>query len=151
MQRKAVDDLALTVKQEKFCLEYAKSGNARQAYKSAGYKCKNDNTVDANASRLLSEDKVKTRLAELAEDAKNNSIADIQEMQEKLTEIIRQKLEEEVIVVDPVNGAIKVKKTASVKDIISAVNTLGKMQGAFVDKLDIKNAVSVVIVDDLDG
>jgi phage terminase small subunit len=146
-----VNGLALTVKQEKFCLEYAKSGNARQAYKSAGYKCKNDNTVDANASRLLSEDKVKARLAELAEDAKNNAIADIQEMQEKLTEIIRQKLEEEVIVVDPVSGAFKMKKTASVKDIISAVNTLGKMQGAFVDKLDIKNAVSVVIVDDLDG
>lgn len=143
--------MALTVKQEKFCLEYAKSGNARQAYKSAGYKCKNDNTVDANASRLLSDDKVKARLAELAEDAKNNAIADIQEMQEKLTEIIRQKLEEEVIVVDPVSGAFKMKKTASVKDIISAVNTLGKMQGAFVDKLDIKNAVSVVIVDDLDG
>lgn len=151
MQRKAVDDLALTVKQEKFCLEYAKTGNARQAYKSAGYKCKNDNTVDANASRLLSEDKVKARLAELAEEAKNNAIADIKEMQEKLTEIIRQQLEEEVIVVDPGSGAFKMKKTASVKDIISAVNTLGKMQGAFVDKLDIKNAVSVVIVDDLDG
>ena len=143
--------MALTVKQEKFCLEYAKSGNARQAYKSAGYNCKNEASLDASASKLLSNAKVKARLAELAEDAKNNSIADIQEMQEKLTEIIRQHLEEEVIVVDPVSGASKMKKTASIKDIISAVNTLGKMQGAFVDKLDIKNAVSVVIVDDLDG
>ena len=143
--------MALTVKQEKFCLEYAKSGNARQAYKNAGYNCKNEASLDASASKLLSNAKVKARLAELAEDAKNNSIADIQEMQEKLTEIIRQHLEEEVIVVDPVSGASKMKKTASIKDIISAVNTLGKMQGAFVDKLDIKNAVSVVIVDDLDG
>lgn len=143
--------MALTVKQEKFCLEYAKSGNARQAYKSAGYTCKNDNSIDASASKLLSNHKVKSRLAELAEDAKTNAIADIQEMQEKLTEIIRQQLEEEVIVVDPTSGAFKMKKTASVKDIISAVNTLGKMQGAFVDKLDVKNAVSVVIVDDLDG
>lgn len=143
--------MALTVKQEKFCLEYAKSGNARQAYKSAGYNCKNDASTDASASKLLSNAKVKERLAELAEDAKTSAIADIQEMQEKLTEIIRQQLEEEVIVVDPGSGAFKMKKTASVKDIIAAVNTLGKMQGAFVDKLDIKNAVSVVIVDDLDG
>ena len=143
--------MALTVKQEKFCLGYAKSGNARQAYKSAGYNCKNEASLDASASKLLSNPKVKARLVELAEDAKNNSIADIQEMQEKLTEIIRQHLEEEVIVVDPGSGAFKMKKTASIKDIISAVNTLGKMQGAFVDKLDIKNAVSVVIVDDLDG
>jgi phage terminase small subunit len=145
-----VNGLALTVKQEKFCLEYAKSGNARQAYKKAGYNCKNDASTDASASKLLSNVKVKARLAELAEEAKNNAIADIQEMQEKLTEIIRQQLEEEVIVVDPLNGAIKVKKTASVKDIISAVNTLGKMQGAFTEKLDVKGAVSVVIVDDLD-
>lgn len=146
-----MNDLALTVKQEKFCLEYAKSGNARQAYKSAGYNCKNDASIDASASKLLSNPKVKARLSEIAEDAKTSAIADIKEMQERLTEIIRQQLEEEVIVVDPGTGAFKVKKTASVKDIISAVNTLGKMQGAFVDKVDLKNAISVTIVDDLDG
>ena len=106
--------MALTVKQEKFCLEYAKSGNARQAYKSAGYSCKNDASADASASQLLRNPKVKEKLAELAEDAKTNAIADIQEMQEKLTEIIRQKLEEEVIVVDPASGAFKMKKTASI-------------------------------------
>jgi phage terminase small subunit len=139
------------VKQEKFCLEYAKSGNARQAYKNAGYSYTSDNTIDANASKLLRNHKVKARLEELAEENKTKAIADIQEMQEKLTEIIRQQLEEEVIIVDPVRGTAKVKKTASVKDIISAVNTLGKMQGAFVEKMDVRNAVSVVIVDDLDG
>ncbi len=143
--------MALTVKQEKFCLEYAKSGNALQAYKGAGYRCKNDASCSASASQLLRNPNIKQRLAELAEESKTKAIADIQEMQERLTEIIRQQLEEEVIIVDPVRGTAKVKKTASMKDIISAVNTLGKMQGAFVDKLDVKNAVSVVIVDDLDG
>ena len=68
--------MALTIKQEKFCIEYAKSGNARHAYKSAGYQCKNDASVDASASQLLRNPKVKDRLAELTEEVKDASIAD---------------------------------------------------------------------------
>lgn len=128
--------MALSVKQELFCLEYAKSGNARQAYKSAGYKCRSDDVVDAAASRLLSQVKVKERLAELAEEIKDNSIADIREMQETLTQIIRKQMKEEVIICDPVAGAQTMEKTPSVKEIISAITTLGKMQGAFVEKVE---------------
>lgn len=132
--------MALPVKQEKFCLEYAKSGNQRQAYFKAGYKCKSDEAADANASRLLRNDKVQARLAELAEEAKNASIADIIEMQQTLTSIIRQQLEEEVIVVESVGDfmseARKMEKKPAIKDIINAINTLGKMQGAFIDKVE---------------
>ncbi len=132
--------MALPVKQEKFCLEYAKSGNQRQAYFKAGYKCKSDEAADANASRLLRKDKVQARLAELAEEAKNASIADITEMQQTLTSIIRQQLEEEVIVVESVGDfmseARKMEKKPAIKDIINAINTLGKMQGAFIDKVE---------------
>ena len=129
--------MALTIKQEKFCLEYAKSGNARQAYIKAGYKHKKDSTTDVNACRLLKTDKVQARLAELAEEAKNAAIADITEMQELLTKIMRQEFEEEVIVFGE-DGARKMKKTASAKEIINAVTTLGKMQGAFVEKTEQK-------------
>lgn len=137
--------MALTIKQEKFCIEYAKSGNARQAYKKAGYKCKNDASVDASASQLLRNPKVKERLAELTEEVKNNAIADIQEMQETLTKIIRQNIEEEVIMFDPASGIQREKKTPAVKEIISAINTLGKMQGAFIEKLDVTGSMPVVI------
>lgn len=140
--------MALTVKQEKFCLAYAKSGNARQAYIEAGYKHKKDSTTDVNACRLLKNDNVKKRLAELAEEAKNNSIADIKEMQETLTTIIRQQLEEDVIVCDPATGVDRLKKTPSIKDVISAINTLGKMQGAFVDKIESEVDMSLNITVD---
>lgn len=136
-----MNSLALSVKQEKFCLEYAKSGNQRQAYLLAGYNCKSDEAADANASRLLRNDKVKARLAELAEEAKNASIADIVEMQQTLTSIIRKKMTEEVIVVESVGDfmseARKMDKEPSIKDIINAINTLGKMQGLFSEKLKI--------------
>ena len=131
--------MALSMKQEKFCLEYAKSGNQRQAYLLAGYECKSDEAIDAAASRLLRNVKVKERLAELAEEAKNASIADIVEMQQTLTSIIRKQMTEEVIVVESVGDymteARKMDKEPSIKDIINAINTLGKMQGAFIEKV----------------
>ena len=144
--------MALTIKQEKFCIEYAKSGNARQAYKSAGYNCKTDASCDACASQLLRNPKVIERLAELTEEAKDASIADIREMQETLTQIIRKQMKEEVIICDPVAGAQKMEKTPAVKEIISAITTLGKMQGAFVDRVNLEGSIPVVIsgADDLE-
>lgn len=142
----------LTPKQEKFCLEYAKLGNARQSYINAGYKKNKDSTVDVNACRLLKNDKVKARLAELAKEAENVAIADIQEMQEKLTEIIRQTLEEEVIVIEGsgegCSDARKMKKKPAIKDVINAINTLGKMQGAFKDKVELEVAIPVFAGED---
>lgn len=130
----------LSPKQEKFCLEYAKCGNERQAYIKAGYKHTTDASTDAAASRLLRNVRVQKRLQEIAEEVKNNSIADITEMQEILTQIIRQKFEEECFVVEGkgegITVAAKKKKTAAAKDIINAINTLGKMQGAFVEKVE---------------
>ena len=147
--------MALSVKQEKFCLEYAKSGNQRQAYLLAGYNVKSDETADANASRLLRNAKVQERLAELAEEAKNASIADIVEMQQTLTRIIRQQMTEEVIVVENVGDfmseARKMDKNPSIKDIINAINTLGKMQGAFADNVNLNGNIGVVIVDDIEN
>lgn len=150
-----MNSLALSMKQEKFCLEYAKTGNQRQAYLAAGYKCKNDASADASASQLLRNPKVKERLAELAEEIKNASIADITEMQQTLTKIIRQQMTEEVIVVESIGDfmseARKMDKNPSIKDIINAINTLGKMQGAFTDNVNLNGSVGVVIVDDIEN
>ena len=152
----------LSPKQEEFVQKVASGMPQREAFKSVYKNKMTDAQVDAEASAMINgtgkyadNPKIHQRYLELNEKARaaaeEKTIADIQEMQEKLTEIIRQQLEEEVIVVDPMRGTSKTKKTASIKDIIAAVNTLGKMQGAFIDKIDVKNAVSVMIVDDLDG
>lgn len=147
--------MVLSVKQENFCIAYAKSGNARQAYKDAGYSVRNDRTADANACRLLTNANVKERLAELAEETKNESIADITEMQQKLTSIIRQEAEEEVIVVvsagDFMTEAKIMTKKPAIKDVISAIEKLGKMQGAFSENVNLNGNVGVVIVDDIES
>ena len=146
-----MNDLALNQKQEKFCLAYAKSGNARQSYLDAGYRCKPE-TADASASQLLKNPKVKDRLAELYDKIANESVADIREMQEVLTSIIRKQMDEEVIVVegdgDGCSSARRMRKEASIKDIVNAINTLGKMQGAFATNLNLTGAIPVVISGD---
>lgn len=133
----------------------------RDAYKTT-FDCKNmtDSSIDSTASAMLHDTKkypkISARYLELNEKAKaqddEKAIADSEEMQRKLTEIIRQITEEEVIVVENTGDfrseARSIKKTAAIKDIISAINTLGKMQGLFTDKVDVNAEVSPIVIKD---
>lgn len=127
----------LTPKQEKFCLEFAASGNIYHSAIKAGY---SENYAKGNIAYLLDKESVKKRLQELREKIENEKIADIKEMQETLTKIIRQQTKEQVIVVegqgDGFSEAKTMQKEPSVNDVIKAINTLGKMQGAFVEKMN---------------
>lgn len=137
----------LNVKQEAFCLHYAKTGNATESYKIAGYQCKNDAVVAASAVRLLNQVKVKARLAELAEQMADEKIANIKEIQERLTSILRGELQEEQVVVegcgDGYSEARVIHKQPQLKDMIKAGETLAKMQGGFDSKLQVNLAIPV--------
>ena len=125
--------MVLSAKQERFCQEYAKTANAMQSYKNAGYKARNDNVAKACASRLLTTDNIKNRIAELTEETRKAAIADIAEIQELLTSIARGEIEEEQIVVEGcgegISEAVTKKRKAQIKDRIKAAETLAKMRG----------------------
>lgn len=146
MCRKGVIAL-LNVKQEAFCLHYAKTGNATESYKQAGYNPKNDNSAGANARRLLQKDKIKVRLAELAEELASEKIANIKEVQERLTSILRGEIQEEQVVVegcgDGISEAKIIKRQPQLKDVIKAGETLAKMQGGFDGKVQVELTVPV--------
>lgn len=78
---------------EKFCQLYAVDGNASAAYRGAGYHPRTDNAAWASASQLLRNPKVQARIAELTEEARaqaeRNSIADIREIRQRVTEVLR--------------------------------------------------------------
>ena len=139
----------MTPRQEKFCLEYAASGNAYHSALNAGY---SENYAKGNVNKLLGNESVKKKLQELKEKAESEKIADIKEMQEKLTAIIRQSTTEDVIVIEGIgDGCSKAKtlqKKPSLKEIISAINTLGRMQGAFTENVNL-SVEPVMIVNDL--
>jgi phage terminase small subunit len=127
----------LNVRQEKFCLEYAKCGNATESAKKAGY---SERTAKSIGQRLLTYVDIKDRLQELAKIAEDAKIADIKEMQQKLTSIIRQETTEEVPMVVNMgewSDVQVVNKKPSINNIISAIEKLGKMQGAFTDKVQV--------------
>lgn len=138
----------LTIKQEAFCLEYAASGNATDAYKKAGYSVESDNAAAVNANRLLKNAKIKLRLQELAKEIATPKIANIKEIQEFLTSVMRQQQKEEEIVVvsngDCSEAIIKEKKTP-ISSAIKAAETLAKIQGAFRTDINITGSLPVII------
>lgn len=122
----------LTSRMVKFCLAYARDDNATQAAIEAGY---SERTAYSQGQRLLKNVEVQEYLQQLANEIKTSKIADAKEMQEVLTSIIRQELEEENLVVegcgDGVSEAVIKKKKSSHKDVISAIDKLARMQGAY--------------------
>lgn len=116
----------LTLRQEKFCYEYVKTGNATEAYRQAGYKPRSENAAAANAARMIRNDKVQARLRELQQEIATPKIADAKEIQEGLTVLFRTAIS---------NGdALAAAKTAEI---------INKMQGAYVNKVELSGNVGV--------
>lgn len=132
----------MTPKQKRFCLEYANSGNATESAIKAGYSQK---TAYSIGQENLKKPELQKFLQELADQMASAKIATAKEMQEVLTSIIRQELDEEVIVVegcgDGISEAVTKTKKPSTRDAIKAIETLAKIQGIF----DTKTNVNLVI------
>ena len=139
----------LNVKQEAFCLHYARTGNATESYKKAGYNPKTERSVYASSNQLLKNPKVKERLQELAEEIASEKIANIKEIQEYLTSVMRGESKADVLARDDLGADRVIKKHPDEKERIKAAETLAKMQGAFDNKTPL-NVIVPVIVDDCD-
>ena len=143
----------LTEKQLAFIDYYLETLNGREAYKRA-YGTKNNNTADVNASKLLSNTKVKKivdeRLAEIA----SKRIAKVEEVQQFLTSAMRGEIQEEITALQPnaITGAMEtviMSKQLSAKDRIKCAELLGKANRLFIDKVETDITERVVIIDDL--
>lgn len=110
----------ITVRQDRFCVAYVKSGNAADAYRKAGYKPKNNNTAAAAAARLLKDVNIQDRLRELQREASKHDIADAQEIQGLLTKAMRKAAAD--------GDALALCKTADI---------LNKMHGDYINKTQV--------------
>ena len=137
----------LNVKQEAFCLHYAKTGNATESYKIAGYDAKTEGAVYSAANRLLKNVKVKARLAELANELASEKIANIKEVQEFLTSVIRGETTDDVVVTEGCGDGVSEAKIVKVRTNnvarIKAATELAKMQGGYDTKLQVELTVPV--------
>lgn len=83
---------------EKFCQAYAQDGNASAAYRAAGYKPRTDAACRVSASQLLTNPNIQHRINELTAEARaqaeRSAIADIREIRETMTAIMRGEIAE---------------------------------------------------------
>lgn len=117
----------MSPKQEKFCLEYARTGNATQAAQAAGYSKRSAGRIGGENLKKL---EIQKRLQELLSEVKTVKIADVQKCQELLTEIAMDK-----------------KQKGSTR--VQALTTLLKAQGAFSTQINLTAVAPIVLRDDV--
>lgn len=137
----------LTAKQEKFIQGIINGLSQREAYKNA-YDCKtmSDNAVDVEASRLMDNPKVALRHKELVDAIAKPSIMTAQERLEYLTEVIKGLKGEQITEV--VDGKVREYTIpTSIKNKLSAIDLMNKMQGEYTTKIeaDVTNEVTINI------
>ena len=111
-------------RREKFCFEYAATGNATKAAEAAGYSSR---TARSQGQRLLTFVDVQARIAEIAEQVESEKIASIKDVQAFWTDIMKDAGE----------------KTA---DRLKATELLVKSKGGFTTTLDIECGVREDVV-----
>jgi len=126
----------LTAKQEKFVRNLIQGMSQREAYKNS-YDADNmtDKSIDEEACRLFNDCKISSRYKELQDRLDKVTIMTAQERLEYLTEVIKGIQGETVCEV--VDGELK-EYTAptSIKNKLSAIDLMNKMQGEYVTKVE---------------
>lgn len=112
----------LTLKQEKFCLEYMKDGNASRAYREA-YNAENmkEATINNNSYKLLQKNDIATRINKLKDEMKSKAILSIEERKELLTKIAK-------------NVSFDKEGNETYTDARGAIDLLNKMDGVYIQK-----------------
>lgn len=136
----------LKPKQERFCVEYLKTGNAAQSYK-LSFGISNDNAARASSCRLLKSAAIQNRLSELQAEINNEKILTAQEIQERLSSIARREATETITLP---NGE-QVQKATSIRDATRALELLAKINGMFITRqeVDLNGVLPVFIQDDI--
>lgn len=126
----------LTAKQEKFVRNLIQGMSQREAYKNS-YDASNmtDKTIDENACRLFNDSKINARYKELQDRLEDATIMTAKERLEYLTEVIKGLQGENIVEI--VDGeTIERTIPTSMKNKLSAIDLMNKMQGEYVTKVE---------------
>ena len=139
----------MTEKQKLFCDEYLIDLNGTRAYRTV-YKSKTDRTAATRASNLLKKEDIAEYINKRLEEIHNEKTADIQEVMEYLTSVMRGKSESNVLALAGDGFQEVIAKPPDEKERLKAAELLGKRFGMFKDNIDITSNGQTVIVDDID-
>lgn len=126
----------LTAKQEQFVKNIIDGMSQADAYRSAyDTQRMKDKTIHEKASRLMADGKIRARLQELRDQMMKPTIMTAQERLEFLTKVINGECGE--IVTEIVDGEqVNIEVPASMKNRLSAIDIMNKMQGEYVTKVE---------------
>lgn len=133
----------LTLRQERFVLEYLVSLNAAEATRKAGYSVKYAREIGFQNLEKLH---IRARIRDKLEKMKSEKIAGPEEVLQLLTAAIRGELKEEVLYYKKGRHWKSIKITSG-STIIRALELLGKIYGLFDGKNTQNESDPVVIID----
>lgn len=139
----------MTEKQKRFCDEYLIDLNATRAYKAVYKNIKSDEAAAACASKLLRNAKVKENISEQLEKVHSEKTADVKEIMEYLTAVMRGEQKEETLKWAGEGIQTIAEIDVSAKDRLKAAELLGKRYGMFTDKVEVDGVAKVIFEDDL--
>lgn len=136
----------VTEKQKRFCDEYLKDLNAKQAAVRAGYSPK---TAKQIGQRMLTFVDLKSYIDEQLELLHNQKTADAQEILEYLTSVMRGEHTEQTLqlVGDGVQKITDID--VSEKERMKAAEMLGKYHALWTERTQVEGVAQVQIIDDI--
>lgn len=93
-----MDNIPLNKRQKDFCIYYVETGNATEAYRRAGYKADNMNTLTACPNQLLRNPRIQAEIKRLNKpliDEQNKHIATSQEVMEFFTKMMNGEIKDQ--------------------------------------------------------
>lgn len=140
----------MTKKQKRFVDEYLIDLNATQAAIRAGYSKK---TAYSIGSELLNKPEIKSHIEKCMQQIKSEKIAEVEEILEYLTSVMRGESRACVVVVEGIGDGCSssrlIDKPPDEKERIKAAELLGKRYGMYNEKLKIDGNIPIVIKEDL--
>ena len=140
----------MTEKQKLFCDEYLKDLNGTRAYRTVYKTIKNDNVAGVRANKHLKQKDIAEYINKRLEEIHNENTANIQEVMEYLTSVMRGTSKANVLALAGDGYQEVIAKPPDEKERLKAAELLGKRFGMFKDNVDITSNGKTVIVDDID-
>ena len=140
----------MTEKQKLFCDEYLIDLNGTRAYRTVYKTIKNDNVAGVRANKLLKQKDIAEYINKRLEEIHNENTANIQEVMEYLTSVMRGTSKANVLALAGDGYQEVIAKPPDEKERLKAAELLGKRFGMFKDNVDITSNCKTVIVDDID-
>lgn len=127
----------MTEKQKRFADEYLIDLNATRAYKAAYPGVKKDESARTNGWKLLTNADIKKYIDDRTKELESERVANVQEVMEYLTSVLRGEATEQTIATDDGGEPKPVDQKPKIRDRLKAAELLGKRYSLFAEKVEI--------------